>query len=209
MEGHNHELAKPEHSYVLWSHRCLNDPQKAEAIEFGLGGLRTSQIMDVMEKIHGGPEDTGFVMQDLYNFFARHKKERIEGRDAACVLNHMNKMSKKDSEFFFKYNLDDEGRLKSLFWSDSQSQIDYSAFGDVMIFDSTYRVNRYNLPFVPFIGVNHHRGTVVFGCGIVSDETVASYVWLLHAFLAAMHQKHPLSVITDGDLAMAKAIEVV
>jgi hypothetical protein len=70
-------------------------------------------------------------------------------------------------------------------------------------------VNRYNLPFVPFIGVNHHRGMVVFGCGIISDETVASYVWLLQAFLEAMHQKHPTSVITDGDHAMAKSIEVV
>jgi hypothetical protein len=25
--------------------------------------------MDVMEKNHGGPECTGFIMQDLYNFF--------------------------------------------------------------------------------------------------------------------------------------------
>jgi zinc finger SWIM domain-containing protein 3 len=50
----------------------------------------------------------------------------------------------------------------------------YDAFGDVVLFDSTYRVNRYNLPFVPFVGVNHHRNTVVFGAGIVSDETVGS-----------------------------------
>jgi hypothetical protein len=82
-------------------------------------------------------------------------------------------------------------------------------FGDVVIFDSTYWVNRYNLSFIPFIGLNHHRGTVDFACGIISDETVASYVWLLEAFLEVMHQKHPMSVISDGDLAMAKAIEVV
>ena len=46
-----------------------------------------------------------------------------------------------------------EGHLKGLFWSDSQSQIDYAAFGDVVIFDSTYRTNKYNMPFVPFVGV--------------------------------------------------------
>jgi hypothetical protein len=72
--------------------------------------------------------------------------------------------------------MDREGRLKNLIWSDSQSQMDYGVFGDVVIFDSTYRVNRYNLPFVPFIGVNHHRGTIVFACGIILDETVGSYV---------------------------------
>jgi transposase-like protein len=34
-------------------------------------------------------------------------------------------------------------------------------------------------------------------------------VWLLQVFLEAMHQKHPILVITDGDHTMAKAIEVV
>jgi hypothetical protein len=105
--------------------------------------------------------------------------------------------------------VDCEGRLKILTWSDSQSQMNYGAFGDIVIFDNTYQVNRYNLPFVPFIGVNHHRGNVAFACDIISDETVGSYVWLLQAFLEVMHQKHLISVITDGDLAMAKAIEVV
>jgi zinc finger SWIM domain-containing protein 3 len=87
--------------------------------------------------------------------------------------------------------------------------MDYDAFGGVVVFDSTYRVNKYNLPFVPFIGVNHHRSMTVFGCGIVSDETRASYVWLLKAFLESAQQNHPRSVITDGDRAMAKAISLV
>jgi hypothetical protein len=43
-------------------------------------------------------------------------------------------------------------------------------------------VNRYNLPFRPFIGVNHHWGTIVFADGIISDEVVGSYVWLLQTF---------------------------
>jgi hypothetical protein len=71
VDEHNHELAKPEHSHKLRSHRRLSVPQKAEAVELGLGGLHTSQIMDVMEKNHGGPECIGFLMQDLYKFFCK------------------------------------------------------------------------------------------------------------------------------------------
>ena len=78
-----------------------------------------------------------------------------------------------------------------------------------MVFESTYRSNKYRLPFVPFVGLNHHRSTVLFGVGLVSDETVASYQWLLHVFLEAMSQKAPISAITDGDGAMAKAIATV
>nr|XP_034593737.1 protein FAR1-RELATED SEQUENCE 5-like isoform X3 [Setaria viridis]XP_034593738.1 protein FAR1-RELATED SEQUENCE 5-like isoform X3 [Setaria viridis] len=187
VDVHTHALAKPEHVFVLWSHRRLNDPQKAEAVELGLGGLRPFQIMDVMEASHGGPGETGFLSQDLYNFFSRYKKGKVEGSDVEFVLNHMRQMQEKDPEFFFTFSVDAQGRLKNLFWSDAQSQIDYGVFGDVVVFDSTYRVNRYNLPFVPFIGVNHHRSTVVFGCGILSDETILSYVWLLEALLEAMH----------------------
>jgi hypothetical protein len=119
VDGHNHDIAKPEHSHMLRSQRKLSNPQKAEAVELGLSGLHTSQIMDVMEKNHGGPECIRFIMQDLYNFFARHKKERIEGRDTASVLNYMKVMTKKDPECFFKYNIDSEGHIKNLMWSDS------------------------------------------------------------------------------------------
>jgi hypothetical protein len=73
VDKHNHDLAKPDHSHMLRSQRRLSNPHKAEAVELGLGGLRTSQIMDVMEKNHDGPECTEFIMQDLYNFFARQR----------------------------------------------------------------------------------------------------------------------------------------
>jgi hypothetical protein len=50
---------------------------------------------------------------------------------------------------------------------------------------------------------------IVFGCGILSDETIVSYAWLLEVFLEAMHQQHPRSLITDGYAKMARAIEIV
>jgi len=90
-----------------------------------------------------------------------------------------------------------------LFW------FDYAAFGDVIVFDSTYKTNRYNPPLVHFVGVNHRKRTVVFGCGIISHENTNSFEWLLRTFSDANIQKHPISVITDGDLAMQRAIRIV
>jgi hypothetical protein len=48
VDKHNHDLAKPEHSHMLRSQRKLSNPHKAEAVELELGGLHTSQIIDVM-----------------------------------------------------------------------------------------------------------------------------------------------------------------
>jgi zinc finger SWIM domain-containing protein 3 len=125
------------------------------------------------------------------------------------LLNYMAARQEKDGEFFYKHNTDSEGRPQNIFWADAPCRMEYDAFGGVVVFDSTYRVNKYNLPFVPFIGVNHHRSTTVFGFGIVSDEKTKSYVWLLEAFLESAQQNHPRSVITDGDHAMARAISKV
>ncbi|XP_039778235.1 protein FAR1-RELATED SEQUENCE 5-like [Panicum virgatum] len=87
---------------------------------------------------------------------------------------------------------------------DAQTVISHltEPFGDVVVFDSTYKTNRYNLPLVPFVGANHHYRTILFGCGIISHENIESYVWLLITFTEANVQKHHVSVITDGDLAM-------
>ena len=50
---------------------------------------------------------------------------------------------------------------------------------------------------------------MLFAYGVNSKETIELYVWMLKTFTEAMAQKHPISVITDGDLAMQRAIELV
>jgi hypothetical protein len=55
--------------------------------------------------------------------------------------------SGKDNDFFFKYQVDDKGRLKRMFWSDSRSRQDY---GEVVVFDNTYKMNPYVMSFIFF-----------------------------------------------------------
>jgi hypothetical protein len=78
VDIHNHVLAKPQHVYVLWSHHRLNDTQKAEAIAHSQSELHPYQIMDVIQKSHDGLGDTGFLLQDLYNFIARRRRKRLK-----------------------------------------------------------------------------------------------------------------------------------
>ncbi|ESR65514.1 hypothetical protein CICLE_v100102261mg, partial [Citrus x clementina] len=108
--------------------------------------------------------------------------------------------------FFYEYTIDQEHRLGDLFWCDGGARADYAVFGDVLAFDATYRTNAYKKPFVVFLGINHHRKSIVFGFALLSDEKEHTYVWLLQTFLAAMEGKQPATVITDGDRAMRNAI---
>jgi zinc finger SWIM domain-containing protein 3 len=102
-----------------------------------------------------------------------------------------------DPDFYYDYQLDGNGRLRTMFWCDGQSRMNrykmpfVPLVGMNVVFDSTYRMNRYKMPFVPFVGMNQHRSTTVFGCGIVSDEHVESFIWLLLALMKAMCQQKP------------------
>ncbi|KAI8530690.1 hypothetical protein RHMOL_Rhmol11G0079100 [Rhododendron molle] len=96
--------------------------------------------------------------------------------------------------------------METLFWADGRSQMDYAAFGDVLVFDTTYRTNAYKKPFVILVGVSNNFMTTIFGCALLSKETEETYNWVLATFLEAMDGKRPISVVTDGDLAMRNAI---
>lgn len=65
-----------------------------------------------------------------------------------------------------------------VFWVDARSRAAYDSFEDVVSFDSTYLTNRYNIPFSPFVGVNHNGQSILFGCGLLSREDKETYVWL-------------------------------
>ncbi|KAE8688888.1 hypothetical protein F3Y22_tig00110954pilonHSYRG00219 [Hibiscus syriacus] len=102
---------------------------------------------------------------------------------------------------------DESGALHNLIWSDSTSRSDYTCFGDVIAFDTTYKDNLYGRPIMPIVSVNHHHNTIVLTTAIIADETSQSFEWVLHNFLKAMMNKSPISVVTDGDMAMQRAIK--
>nr|XP_051222104.1 protein FAR1-RELATED SEQUENCE 5-like [Lolium perenne] len=137
---------------------------------------------------------------------SRERRRLLFDGDATTAIRIMSKRKKRDPEFFFEYDVDEKGRLRHMFWCDSQSHRDYQDYGDVLVFDSTYKMNKYKMPFVPFVGLNNHRRTTVFGCAILSSENEQTYVWLLKTFLKAMCQQKPKAVITDADAAMIAAI---
>jgi zinc finger SWIM domain-containing protein 3 len=60
--------------------------------------------------------------------------------------------------------------------------------------------------FVPFTGVDHHKKCVTFGAGLLCNETIETYKWLLDKFLKAHDEKQPMLTLTDQDPAMKHAV---
>jgi len=159
------------------------------------------------ENASGRFHKLGFVKKDLTNQVGRQKK--LLSSNVVAALKYLSNLRKKDPMMFVQHTLGKDKRLERLFWCDGESWLNYEVFGDVLAFDATYRNNKYNFPFVVFSRINHHNQTIVFGSGLVMNETEDTYVWLLDQFLTAMKGKAPVSVITDGDLVMKNAIKKV
>lgn len=106
-------------------------------------------------------------------------------------------------------DLDNENRVKGLVWVDPRCMNAYKNFSDVVTFDSTYRTNRYCMPFIPITGVNHHYQNILFGFALMRDETETSYQWVLETWLEAVDNKPPTTIITDQDIALGNAIAMV
>ena len=79
-------------------------------------------------------------------------------------------MQASDSGFYFAVDFDEDSRLKNVFWVDARSRASYESFGDIMTFDTTYLTHKYDMTFAPFMGVNHHGQSTLFGVGLISGE---------------------------------------
>ncbi|XP_025692793.1 protein FAR1-RELATED SEQUENCE 5-like [Arachis hypogaea] len=206
-DNHNHPMLDARFRGLSRSQRAIKEGDLHQMNSMRKAGLRVSTIFRAFANQSGGFETVRFEIKDIYN--AIEKQRRAGVTDAESALKFLGNLRTTDSGMFWRYSLDVDKRLENLFWCDGISRYDYSIFGDVLGFDATYGRNKYKFPLVIFSGVDHHMRTVVFGCAILSNESKASYVWLLRSFLEAMKGKQPKSVITDGDLAMKSAVSTV
>jgi len=105
--------------------------------------------------------------------------------------------------------LDNDDHLKNIFWADGKSREAYKEFGEVVTFDTTYLTNKYDMFFVPFVGVNHHGHSILLGCGLILKEDRETFVWLFSKWLECMDGCAPHEIIIDQDRAMKNAIQIV
>ncbi|XP_059639387.1 protein FAR1-RELATED SEQUENCE 5-like [Cornus florida] len=208
-DEHNHNFVDQEERQFLRISRNI-DSASASVLNSMVGaGIKGTKAYSYLSKEVGGSENVGFTLRDCQNFVNEKKKSLIQRGDAQSVIKHFKQCRAEDHIFFHSEELDAEGRLANFFWRDGRSRLDYDYFGDVVVFDTTYRTNRYDMIFAPFVGVNHHRKNILFGCAFLVDETTDSFVWLFEEFLEAMDNKAPKTIFTDQCQAMANAIKKV
>ncbi|XP_028234468.1 protein FAR1-RELATED SEQUENCE 2 isoform X3 [Glycine soja] len=163
----------------------------------------------VKEHNHGICPDDFFRGSKQTSIVASQKKGMqlaLEEGDVQSMIEYFVSMQCKNPNFFYAIDLDQNRHLRTVFWVDSKGRLDYQNFHDIVLIDTFYLRNKYKIPFVPFVGVNHHFQYILLGCALVGEETVSAFIWLMRAWLKAMSNLPPKVIITDQEQFLKEAV---
>ncbi|KAL3834614.1 hypothetical protein ACJIZ3_009350 [Penstemon smallii] len=207
---HNHDMYSPDLTYLLRSSRQLSSEMQQCLESMVKCKIPVRKAYDFLRIESQGRENVGCTQKDMYDAVSRAKKQSIiERSDADQLVEYFMNMTNKEPGFYWNAQRDEDKRLVNFFFRDYRCRIDYEYFGDVLSVDTTYRTNKYNMICCPFVGINHHWQTVMFGCAFMSNEKESSFEWLFTTFLESMGGKQPETIFTDQCRAMMNAIDTV
>uniref|UniRef100_A0A7N1A8K1 Protein FAR1-RELATED SEQUENCE n=1 Tax=Kalanchoe fedtschenkoi TaxID=63787 RepID=A0A7N1A8K1_KALFE len=202
---HNHLLGSRVHKSVKRLTNCtkrkLNSNSDAE--------VRTIKLYHALVVDAGGDGSCNVIGREARTQSSKPDQLCLKKGDSQSVYNYFCRMQMSNSNFFHSVDFNVDGLLRNVFWADARSRAACGYFGDVVRFDSTYLSSKYETPLVTFVGLNHHGQSVLLGCGLLSNETTESYVWIFKTWAACMNGHTPQTIITDRCLCLQTAISQV
>lgn len=201
VKEHNHELL-PAQAHFFRSHRSA-DPLKNDV------RIRRRKNIAAVSKLFSAYQNVDCLEGYLRNQHDKGRSLVLEPGDAQTLLECFMHMQEENPKFFYAVDLNEEHRLRNVFWVDAKGVEDYAFFADVVSFDTTYFTNKYKIPLVLFVGVNQHIQPTLLGCALIADETVYTFVWILQTWLIAVGERAPRVILTDQNNAIKAAVGAV
>ncbi|KAK7317929.1 hypothetical protein RJT34_02562 [Clitoria ternatea] len=193
---HNHQLSLDSKRFYKSHKKMILEAGKSQPILEPETEVHTIKLyrttgMDVDCNDYSNFEENPDTNLDSFKYL------ELRDGDANAIYNYFCRMKLTDPNFFYLFDIDDDGHLKNVFWADSRSRIACNYFHDTVTIDTTCLANKYEIPLISFVGVNHHGHSVLLGCGFVGHESVDYFVWIFKAWLKCMLGRPPHVVITD------------
>ncbi|KAL5864407.1 hypothetical protein ACOSQ3_001921 [Xanthoceras sorbifolium] len=204
-EKHNHELVAACRVRMLRSQKKL---AVCQVVEGDVQDVSQVQPKSAGELCHNSVrDDHGYIPIDYKSKLPFKRTRDMREGEVERIQHYLQSKQLKNPSFIYAMQLDAEDQISNIFWADAKMVVDYSDFGDVVCYDTTYKFMKDGRPFSPFIGVNNHKQMVIFGAALLYDDTVESYKWLFRTFIEVMSGKKPKTILTDEDAVVAEAID--
>ena len=176
VPDHNHQPAPPSTTHMLRPQRIVPEIQASEPDLLDGSGTTPKSANEPTGRQVGGLQIFNFIPVDYQNYLRTRRMKAMQMGDAGAVLKYLQSMQLNNPSFFYAIQVDEDDILTNIFWADAKSVRDFNSFGDVVCLDTTFKINGYGRPFAPFLGVNHHKQTVIFGAALIYDEAIESFM---------------------------------
>jgi len=177
--NHNHELLDDKEVKFLPAYRSIPAIDQDRILLLSKAGCSVSLIIRVLElekNVDAG--NLPFLDKDIRNFVQSQSGIGKEF-DASNVLKLCKSLKDADNAFEYEFSIDENNKLEHIIWAFGDSIRAYEAFGDVIVFDTTYRINRYDMPLGIWVGVDNHGNSIFFGCVLLKNEKISSFTWAI------------------------------
>nr|XP_048326368.1 protein FAR1-RELATED SEQUENCE 5-like isoform X1 [Ziziphus jujuba var. spinosa] len=206
---HNHDNVDPSNAQTLPLRKELGIEQAAEADSSEELGPRSKSAFESMNRRFRVRDSLDHFSLDYDNHLPTERTQDMKEGEAGRLMHYFQRQHFENPLFFYALQVDINDKVSGIFWADDNMVSDYGHFGDVICLDTVCKTKKDFLPFVQFIGVNHHKQVVIFAAALLYDETIGSFKWLFRTFLEAMSGKKPKVILTDHDATIVEAINSV
>nr|DAD33179.1 TPA_asm: hypothetical protein HUJ06_012030 [Nelumbo nucifera] len=203
---HNHELLKSNEVNLLPAYCTISADDKNRICMFAKAGMSVRQMLRLMELEKGVKLGClPFTEIDIRNLLQSFRNVDRDN-DAIDLIAMCKKIKDEDPDFRYDFKIDAHNRLEHIAWSNASSIHLYETFGDAVIFDTTHRLDAYDMLLGIWIGIDNHGVNCFFGCVLLRDENVQSFSWVLKTFLGFVKGKAPQTILTDQNMWLKEAI---
>ncbi|XP_048545200.1 protein FAR1-RELATED SEQUENCE 5-like [Triticum urartu] len=207
---HNHPLCpSPSLASFFLNHKYLSSEEKLFLRVLQQSRVNPRKAMNIFRRMRSNFGKVSSIKEKDTSNSQCVNQWRKENSDVETALKRFKELELRSLGFSYTMQKDEDNIVRSLFWTDARSKVDYEIFGDFISFNTTYSTNRHNMTFTPIIGMNSHGRILVFGCALLQDQKAETFKWMFQTFLHVMGGKLPRIVITDQDEGMATAISEV
>lgn len=127
-----------------------------------------------------------------------------EAQQLLNILSGKQYTEKSDSGWFYKHEVDGDNRLTRIFWMSPEQRKLYRQYCDMVVADTTFKTNRFNMALHCFVVVDSEFKTRLVATALTAQETEADNIWILSQLEVAC-EKLPDVLMVDNDAAMDAA----
>ncbi|XP_024039156.1 uncharacterized protein LOC112097807 [Citrus clementina] len=112
--------------------KLVNEADLAHAKALRQVGVKVCQFMNYKSDHAGGFHHIGYMGKDMRNRIDAYHRAQIIDTDTEAAIAYLSARVDYDARVYFEYTLDEENRLRNLFWTDTVARYDYEQFEDVL-----------------------------------------------------------------------------